>query len=136
MVKYLSPDDIYLYLTEHYVPSANDKLVTQTVVKGKEKKSKTLTFQHGWLQRYPWLVYSPSLGGDFCKYCVIFAPGLGSGSLVTKSFNNLKKATGKHGVLQCHNEHAVSQRCHSKGRCFYCNIQESCRKHSLCSLNS
>ena len=23
---------------------------------------------------------------------------------MTKSFNNLKKATGKHGVLQCHND--------------------------------
>ena len=38
-------------------------------------------------------------------YCVLFPSStLGSGALVTKCFNNLKKATGKDGVLQCHGE--------------------------------
>ena len=104
---------------EHYVPSSSDQLVTQNVVKGKQKKSKTLTFQRAWLQRYPWLVYSPSQRGGFCKYCVLFPSStLGSGSLVTKCFNNLKKATGKDGVLQCHGELQYHKDALAKGDTF------------------
>lgn len=31
-------------------------------------------FQSQWLIRYPWLAYSPSMEGAFCKFCVLFGP--------------------------------------------------------------
>ena len=31
------------------------------------------SFQHSWLAKYPWLVYSSELDGEFCCYCTLFA---------------------------------------------------------------
>ena len=31
------------------------------------------SFQHKWLNKYPWLVYSKNLDGGFCKFCALFA---------------------------------------------------------------
>ena len=67
-------------------------------------------FKHQWLEEYPWLIWSHSKQGAYCKYCVLFAKlprgkthggGL-LGKFVTKPFQIFKKAKGKHGVLDTH----------------------------------
>lgn len=30
------------------------------------------SFQHKWLDKYPWLVHSKELDGGFCKFCCLF----------------------------------------------------------------
>ena len=64
----------------------------------------TLVFQHSWLEKYGWLVYSPAAGGGICKYCTLFASKNDKrkyvGLLVIKTFVNLVKAVGKDGVLE------------------------------------
>ena len=65
-----------------------------------------LVFQHSWLEKYGWLVYSPAAGGGLCKYCTLFASKNDKrkyvGVLVSKPFVNLVKAVGKDGVLENH----------------------------------
>ena len=41
---------------------------------GVQESGKTRKFQERWLKRFPWLVYSPSKEGGFCKFCALFAP--------------------------------------------------------------
>jgi hypothetical protein len=41
---------------------------------GVQECGKTRKFQEQWLKRFPWLVYSPSKEGGFCKFCALFAP--------------------------------------------------------------
>jgi hypothetical protein len=41
---------------------------------GVQESGKTRKFQTQWLKRFPWLVYSPSKEGGFCKFCALFAP--------------------------------------------------------------
>ena len=64
----------------------------------------TLVFQHSWLEKYGWLVYSPAAGSGICKYCTLFASKNDKrkyvGLLVIKTFVNLVKAVGKDGVLE------------------------------------
>ena len=95
------------YLKNHYTPRTGyDKFITQTVMKGKDRKVKTLTFQASWLQKYKWLIYSEAVRGGLCKYCILFPPKDArisiTGTLVTKPFQNLSKAGGKDGVLESH----------------------------------
>ena len=95
------------YLSEHFKPDKNyQSYVKQTLIRGKTKQKKVLTFQTSWLENYGWLVYSPAVGGGLCKYCVMFSSNKDSrkyaGALVTKPFTNLVKATGKDGVLEAH----------------------------------
>ena len=74
---------------------------------------------------YPWLIWSPSRHGAYCKFCALFARlpegkshgGGFLGKLVTMPFQNFKNAKGKDGILDTHaNYHAVSQRCCSSVR--------------------
>ena len=68
----------------------------------KSSKVKTLTFQHSWLDRYRWLVYSDTLRGGLCKFCVLFPPKderVTTGVFVSKPFRNLAKASGKDGAF-------------------------------------
>lgn len=96
------------YLTEHYQPINFDSLCSQVITRKSEKRTYTLSFQKEWLQRdgdFPWLVYSQTLNGGMCKYCVLFPPKderIKTGVLVTKPFTNLKKATGKDGIYVSH----------------------------------
>ena len=39
-----------------------------------QESGKKRKFQPAWLKRFPWLTYSPSKEGGFCKFCVLFAP--------------------------------------------------------------
>ena len=69
----LSRMDKLRYLKDHFKPDVKyENFVTQMVKKG--TKVKTLTFQHSWLDRYRWLVYSDTLRGGLCKFCVLFPP--------------------------------------------------------------
>ena len=76
------------------------------MVKGKDKHTKKHVFQPSWLEKYTWLVYSPSQMGGFCKYCVMHNnpsdPRAQKRPLVTAPFQKLKKATGKNGALERH----------------------------------
>lgn len=66
---------------------------------------------YAWLEQYrPWLVYSKTLKGALCKYCVLFPPAPGSfkgvlGSFIVKPFIKFK------------------------------NIHEDCRKHATTNLH-
>ena len=52
-------------------------------------------FQVKWLEKYPWLVYSASLNGGFCKYCTLFVKDRSKlGRLVNKPFEKWVKVTG------------------------------------------
>ena len=59
---------------------------------------------------YPWLIWSPSRHGAYCKFCALFARlpegkshgGGFLGKLVTMPFQNFKNAKGKDGILDTH----------------------------------
>ena len=53
-------------------------------------------FQVSWLKTYPWLVYSESEDGGYCKCCVLFAhlaSNITTGTLVKLPMKNWNKAT-------------------------------------------
>jgi len=58
----------YCLLTNPWTPQ-DDYIFPAVVESGKNRK-----FQASWLKRFPWLVYSPSKAGGFCKFCAVFAP--------------------------------------------------------------
>ena len=60
-------------------------------VEGKKRRC----FQHKWLQKHQWLVYSHSLDGGLCLPCVLFAKTehRGVGALVTSPLVKFKDAT-------------------------------------------
>ena len=70
-------------------------------------------FQKQWLEEYHWLVWSPSQNGGYCKYCVLFAKlprgnshgGGIFGKLITKPFQDYKRAKGNDGVLVIHEKY-------------------------------
>ena len=53
-----------------------------------------------WLEKYD----SPSCGGGYCKYCVLFAKQTKGflGVLVKTPFKQFNKAKGKNGYLSTH----------------------------------
>ena len=63
----------YNFLQNHYRPAEGDKLSQETLIKGKDKKPKTLTFQLPWFDLHSWLVYRQSMPGRVCKFCLLFA---------------------------------------------------------------
>ena len=67
----LSDVEKYCYLKNHFIPSSQDQMLSEEVKVGK-KTTKRLRFQMKWLDQYHWLVYSPSMPGGFCKFCVLF----------------------------------------------------------------
>ena len=66
-VNALSNGEKYKLLTDHFQPSSNfpfPKVFSHGC---------NWQFQHKWLSKYPWLVYSKVLNGGFCKFCSLFA---------------------------------------------------------------
>lgn len=57
----------YHLLTNHFKPSPN--FIYPSVFMNKCNRA----FNGKWLDRYPWLVYSPRLDGVFCIHCALFA---------------------------------------------------------------
>ena len=72
----------------------------------KVEYSKTRSFQHSWVQEYPWLSYSISLDGGYCIHCMLFAKNRGIlGQLVTSPMINFTRATRtleEHNMQQSH----------------------------------
>ena len=103
----LTNDEKVNYISHHFTPGKKfDLFITQSIVRGKTQQKKVLVFQHSWLDRYRWLVYSISVGGGLCKFCILFSSEKDkrkySGVLVNRPFINLVKATGKGGILEHH----------------------------------
>lgn len=80
-------------LTDLFVP--DDTFVFPST----QCNKKNLKFQKHWLGRWPWLAYSKSKDGAFCKYCVVFGKeyvGKGThqkmGTLVAAPFTKWKDA--------------------------------------------
>ena len=84
------PAHRYSLLTDHFQPSVN-----YNFPKGASRRS----FQHQWLQSFPWLVYSKQEDGGFCLPCVLFAShsyhGCSPGVLVSRPLTVFKKALEK-----------------------------------------
>ncbi|KAI6648557.1 52 kDa repressor of the inhibitor of the protein kinase [Oopsacas minuta] len=88
------------YISHYFTPGEKfDLFKTQSIVRGKTQQKKVLVFQHSWLDRYRWLVYSISVGGGLCKFCILFSSETDKrkycGMLVNRPFINFVKATGK-----------------------------------------
>ena len=95
------------HLKNHFTPPpSHTGFFSKTVVKGKDKDTKMFVFQPSWLDKYTWLVCSPSQMGGFCKYCAMHnspsVPRAQKRPLVTAPFQKLEKATVKDGVLERH----------------------------------
>ena len=58
------------FLQSHWKPFPSFRLRFYQVTKN--KKSWTVSFQHSWLEKFPWLVYSKLLDGGICKFCILF----------------------------------------------------------------
>ena len=102
----LSDHEKTKYLSCHFIPRKNfSSFITQTIVRGKVKQKKVLVFQHSWLEKYVWLVYSTA-AGRLRKYYTLFASKNIKrkyvGVLVNKPFVNLVKAVGMDVVLENH----------------------------------
>ena len=77
----------YKLLTDHFKPPSDFSFP-----KGVNGRS----FQHRWLQIFPWLVYSKQENGGYCLPCVLFAPtgyrGSNPGVLVNRPLTTFSKA--------------------------------------------
>ena len=98
----LSTHDRLMYLKHHFIPDRKFPFSRMSGNKGKVFK---LHFQHSWLEKCKWLVYSPSQQRAYCKYCVLFPqknPRIKPGVLVSQPMQNFKKVMGKDGYLTVH----------------------------------
>ena len=97
----ITDSERYQYLTQE---CKTTKFATRDVMK--TGKRIQLNFQESWLKEFQWLSYSPTHGGGYCKYCVLFAKlttGGMLGTLVKTPFRNFSKAKGKDGYLTTRN---------------------------------
>ena len=96
-VESLTDVEKYEYMTQRCTISATYKVT-------KCGKEVTLSFQSLWLEEYEWLTYSPSCGGGYYKYCVLFAKLTKGflGVLVKTPFKQFNKANAKDGYLSTH----------------------------------
>ena len=98
----LTNSEKYQYLTEHFKPSKEYRFPSTYMNKCNR------SFQHKWLTKYPWLVYSPELDGGFCLPCFFFATNRSAkGVLVNSAFTRWTKVTttlGSHATLEYHLE--------------------------------
>ena len=68
----------------------------------------------GCLDKYDWMVYSPTCKGVKCKLCVLFKPTLKRGlfgAFIIKPFTQFYKIheeAKKHSQMQCHKESTTS----------------------------
>ena len=86
----LSNNEKYQLLTQPFIPPKHYKFPQCN------KYGKNRSFQINWLEKYNGLVYSPSLQGGLCKYCILFAKTRESlGTFVNSPFTELWKASEK-----------------------------------------
>ena len=89
-VKSLGKGQMYKLLTGQFVPEKSYSF-PKVFSAGCNR-----CFQVKWLEKYPWLVYSASLNGGFCKYCTLFVKDKDRnrlGRLVNKPFEKWVKVT-------------------------------------------
>lgn len=98
----LTNSEKYQYLTEHFKPTKGYQFPSTYMNKCNR------SFQHKWLTKYPWLVYSPELDGGFCLPCFFFATNRSTkGVLVNSAFTRWTKVTstlGSHAMMEYHSE--------------------------------
>ncbi len=85
-VSNLSRDEKYFLLYKHIPPPT---AFLSTFLYGNNH-----TFSNSWLERYPWLLYSPKLNAVFCGPCSILLPSSqrkDKGLLVNRPFSNWVK---------------------------------------------
>ena len=99
-------------------PTTGAALHSHSVTKcGKTWK---VTFQHRWMDQFPWLSYSSILDGGICKHCILFpeqpkrggSHGAIPGVLVQSVYQSpYNKALGQDGILVCHEKSTMH--CHA-----------------------
>ena len=86
-------------------------------------------FQPNWLKQYPWLHYSRSVDGAFCRACAFFAPesvgGHVLGQLVTKPLKVWNKMSEKASAHNKYDYHLASLARMSEFRARYENPTQS-----------
>ena len=98
---HMSNEDKYKLMRQVFRPSSTNKFPVQC------EYQKNRSFQHSWLQSYPWLIYSGAMNGGFCLPCVFFAKGncRNLGQLINSPTTKLtwaKKTPEEHNVQECH----------------------------------
>ncbi len=82
-------DEEKLWLLKNsFRPIKRTKIFPQKIEYGKKR-----SFQHSWLEQFPWLCYSEARGGGYCVHCVLFAKRIVPlGQLVTSAMINFTRA--------------------------------------------
>ena len=119
-----APDDIAASPAFQPVRPVNVKFPV-TLFSGKPR-----SFSPGWYHHsYPWLEYSISRDACFCYPCRLF--GVSSGGLsrpemafTTIGFRDWKHATGKSGILNCHNNCAAHKQAAIAWSQYTLNVQQ------------
>ena len=57
------------YLAFHFKPSS---AVLHSHQVTKKERTRSVSFQHRWLEKFSWLLCSNVLGGAICHYCILF----------------------------------------------------------------
>lgn len=92
-------------LLYHHVKPPTPTALPSTNVRGKNRK-----FNVSWLEKYPWLLYSPKIDGVFCGPCSLLLSSsdrADKSSLVNKPFSNWAKLSftlNKHSSLAYHRD--------------------------------
>lgn len=90
IVSNMSDEEKYRMLKNNWQPPNDFNFPVSTL--------RNLKFQKNWLTQYSWLVYSQSVDGAYCKFCVFLSPqevgrsGIMPKSLVSQPFKNWVKA--------------------------------------------
>lgn len=119
----LSDTEKFQLLTNHVRPDGKTPLAYQdSTASGKAWK---ISFQLPWLDEYPWLVYSPSQMGGYCKYCALYGNSKHGtlGVLVKTPFTNFRRAKRKDGVLTNHTSNRYHQEASDRAHTFITTYQ-------------
>lgn len=112
--KLLSQNEKADILNKIWKPDLNYNFPIKTSVVGKKQKIVKLKFQFKWFLNFPWLAYSKSENGAYCKYCVAFVKneaGVNNqklGALVLKKYDNWRHALED---FKCHSNLDYHKKC-------------------------
>ena len=101
----LTETEKYHFYCNHFTPGIDFKF----------PREHSRSFQHQYLRRYKWLVYSQQQNGGYCLPCVLFAQSTdarkGKGMFVETAFTNFRKAydiCNAHADRQYHKDAVVA----------------------------